>query len=150
MDGWPVWLALLLPWMAMAQWLRWVWVEPAPGRWPMLLGYGYLLGMVGVAGLLWLQGTLGWPLGGGMPLTVSGLLLVAALVLQYRWRSRVSIALTRESGKFNLWQGLAFALILAWVITRWVGLALEVWWQPLFPWDAWTTWGARAKVWSEV
>jgi hypothetical protein len=150
MDGWSLGLALLLPWMAMALSLRWAWMEPAPGRWPMLLGYGYLLGMIGIAGLLWLQGTLGWPLGGGMPLTVSGLLLLAALVLQYRWRSRDGIAVTRESGEFNLWQGLVFALILAGVIARWVGLALEVWWQPLFPWDAWTTWGARAKVWSEL
>lgn len=41
-------------------------------------------------------------------------------------------------------------MIFLWVIARFVGLALEVWWQPLFPWDAWTTWGARAKVWSEL
>ncbi len=150
MEGWRVGLALLLPWMAMALSLRWAWMKPVPGRWPMLLGYSYLLGMIGVAGLLWLQGTLGWPLGGGMPLTVSGLLLVVALVLQYRWRSCDGVAMIREDGEVNLWQGLAFALILAWVIARWLGLALEVWWQPLFPWDAWTTWGARAKVWSEL
>ena len=81
MAWWLVGLALLLPWLAMTLWLRLVWGEPFPGRWPLLLGYGYLLGTIGVAGLLWLQGTLGWPLSSGLPLTVSGLLLVAAVFL---------------------------------------------------------------------
>jgi hypothetical protein len=29
-------------------------------------------------------------------------------------------------------------------------LAQEVWLRPLYPWDAWTTWGVRARVWSEL
>ncbi len=149
MGWWWVGLALILPWMAMTLWLRLLWPEPTPGRWPMVLGYGYLLGMTGSAGLLWLQGVVGWPLGSRILLLVSGLLLVAALLLLGQ-RKNLGIVMVRVNGQLNFWRGLAFGLILLWVIARFVGLALEVWWQPLFPWDAWTTWGARAKVWSEL
>ena len=58
MGWWWVGLALILPWMAMTLWLRLLWPEPTPGRWPMVLGYGYLLGMTAIAGILWLQGCL--------------------------------------------------------------------------------------------
>ncbi len=150
MAWWLVGLALLLPWLAMTLWLRLVWGEPFPGRWPLLLGYGYLLGTIGVAGLLWLQGTLGWPLSSGLPLTVSGLLLVAAVFLLVERPSAAGPAWQPARERLGRWQALACGLILLWVVGRWVGLALEVWWQPLFPWDAWTTWGARAKVWSEL
>lgn len=151
MEWWSVGFALLMPWMAMTQWLRLVWVEPAPGRWPMLLGYGYLFGTIGVARLLWLQGSLDWPLSSGIPLTVSGLLLVAAVFLRVQGLSAAGqVWQPAKKERLTLWQGLAFGLILVWVVARWVGLVFEVWWQPLFPWDAWTTWGARAKVWSEL
>jgi hypothetical protein len=150
MNGWWLALAMLLPGMTMALWLRLLWPEAVPGRWPLVLGYGYLFGMLGVAALLWFQGALGWPLGSGMALTVSGLLLAAAmfLLVQRPYAAGPDWRPARE--RLNLWQGLAFALILLWVVARWMGLALEVWWLPLFPWDAWTTWGARAKVWSEL
>jgi hypothetical protein len=85
-----------------------------------------------------------------MPLTVSGLLLVAAGYLLVQHPSVTHPAVKPAEERLNLWQGLGFGLILIWIATRWLGLALEVWWQPLFPWDAWTTWGARAKVWSEL
>lgn len=150
MEGWTLGMALLLPWLAMALCLRVVWVEPAPGRWPLLLGYGYLLGMIGISGLLWLEGTLGSSLRSGMPLTISGLLLTAALILLILGRSAPGPVRHPANEQVTFWQGLIFALILTWVVVRWGGLVLEIWWQPLFPWDAWTTWGARAKVWSEL
>ena len=47
MDGWFLTLALLLPGMTMALWLRLTWPEAVPGRWPLVLGYGFLLGCWG-------------------------------------------------------------------------------------------------------
>ena len=149
MGWWWVALSLLLPWMAMSLWLRLLWPEPRPGRWPMVLGYGYLLGIIGSAGVLWLQGALGWPLGSRVLLIVPGLLLVTALLLLSRGKSPGN-AEVRASEYLSLWRGFVFGLILLWVVARFAGLALEIWWQPLFPWDAWTTWGARAKVWTAL
>ena len=151
MEWWQVVLALLVPWAAMVLSMRLVWVEPAPGRWPMLLGSGYLFGMIGVAGLLWLQATLAWSWDSVMPLSVVTLLLVIAVFLLVKDSSRNAGTFVLPPGvRFSFWEGLAFGLILLWLVVRWVGLALEVWWQPLFPWDAWTTWGARARVWTEL
>ena len=48
------------------------------------------------------------------------------------------------------WPQILFILLLAWLGVRFVGLALEVWWRPLYPWDAWSTWMIRSRVWSEL
>ena len=55
-----------------------------------------------------------------------------------RWRSAVS-PLTPAR--------LAWILLLAYLIARAALLLGEVLRQPLFPWDAWTQWGTKARVW---
>jgi hypothetical protein len=42
-----------------------------------------------------------------------------------------------------------FWLCLALTAVRLAGLALEVAWRPLLPWDAWSQWGTKARVWFE-
>ena len=82
--GWiGVVLALTLPWLAASLWLRRLWPQPLPGLWPLVLGYGYLFGLLGVALILALQGSLGWPVGAGLPLGVAAVLAGLAL-----WRPR--------------------------------------------------------------
>lgn len=49
-----------------------------------------------------------------------------------------------------LWHWMLGSLLLLWIAVRLGGLALELWWQPIFPWDAWTTWALRARVWTEL
>ena len=44
---------------------------------------------------------------------------------------------------------LAWQLLLAWIALRYLLLALEVTWQPLYPWDAWIQWATKARVWYE-
>ena len=39
--------------------------------------------------------------------------------------------------------------MLCWLGWRLASLAQEIWWRPLYPWDAWTTWTVRPRVWSE-
>ena len=41
-------------------------------------------------------------------------------------------------------------LLLAWLVVRFVLLGIEVAWQPLYPWDAWTQWATKARVWYEL
>ena len=44
----------------------------------------------------------------------------------------------------------AWRLLLAWVALRFVLLGLYVAWQPLYPWEAWTQWATKARVWYEL
>jgi hypothetical protein len=150
MDGWSVGLALGLPWLAGALWLRLLWREPAPGVWPLALGYGYLLAMLGATLSLRLLDALGLPLSVSGPLLLFALLaLMGALQLRRRMVDRTRNAAGAPE-EVPAWQRILFVLLLLWIGLRLVGLALEVWWQPLFPWDSWTTWAVRARVWSEL
>lgn len=142
--------ALLLPWLTGVLWLRVFWPEPMPGRWPFLLGYGYLLGLIGTTLLLHLQGllidSLSW-----LPTAV--VLALSAMIASYVIRiQRPAAPSPRDAAapRMPLWTKLAIGLLVLWLALRFIGLALEVWWQPLYPWDAWTTWAARARVWTEL
>lgn len=48
------------------------------------------------------------------------------------------------------WQRVAWRVLVAWIALRFALLFAEVWWLPLYPWDAWTQWGTKAKVWFEL
>jgi hypothetical protein len=45
---------------------------------------------------------------------------------------------------------MAWRLLLAWIALRFVLLGLYVAWQPLYPWEAWTQWATKARVWYEL
>lgn len=138
-------LALALPWLTAVLWLRLLFPEPAAGRWPLLVGYGYLLGMLGVTLLLRLQAALGLGLGWWLPL----LALTALAVLAWRRARQTEIHTILAHGHgFRPWFLIAMALLVALIGARLLTLALELWWLPLYPWDAWTTWAVRAKVWT--
>ena len=44
---------------------------------------------------------------------------------------------------------LLYALI-AWLALRFITLLLDVWWTPLYPWDAWIQWATKARVWYSL
>jgi hypothetical protein len=85
----------------------------------------------------------------GLPLVAVGGLLV--------WRAWRSKAL-RWDGVFasltgrNLpgWHRAIWVIILGWLAVRIALLGAEIVWRPLFPWDAWTQWGTKARVWFEL
>lgn len=154
LTGW----SLLLPWLTGALWLRLWWPAGTPGGWPLVLGYGGLIGWLLAAGLLRMQAALGWPLDWLGP--SSGLAGLAALAAWRLWRlnRRVMPSLPnldearlipREPAS-PLWSKLLLALLLLWLGLRGLNLALEVWWRPLYPWDAWTTWAVRSRIWAEL
>ncbi len=157
MEWWGVGLALSVPWLAGALWLRALWGEAPAGTWPLALGYGYLLGLLAATVLLRVQAAVGLPPGFWGPFAVMALLAVAGGWLVWR-RAPVRPPHPnppppggREFWWLGLkWQTLLLALLLVWIGLRLAGLALEVWWRPLYPWDAWTTWMVRPKVWAEL
>ena len=45
---------------------------------------------------------------------------------------------------------LLWRLLLAWLAIRFAMLFVEIATRPLFPWDAWTQWATKARVWYEL
>ncbi len=146
------WSAILVPWAVAALIIRHTCFAAGPGSAGASIGYGFFLGVLPAAGLFGLQGHLGfalnpWPLIG----VFAALLLVVWLVIvkspssSIAWR-HVFAALLPE----DKWGRVITIIIVAWVALRVATLAFAVANYPLFPWDAWTTWALRAKVWVEL
>lgn len=163
MNWFMVVLAVTLPWLAGMLWLRHWWHTPGSGIWSLASGYGYLFGMFGITLSLRLEAAFGMPLHALGPMVLAGLLGLGAAVLLWHKSNTDSaarghrLARTVKLGRFSdaspavpRWQNFAFVLLCLWLATRLIGLAMEVWWQPLYPWDAWTIWAARARVWTEL
>lgn len=92
-------------------------------------------------------------------LAVGGpLALLAALALGFAWRRRrgqwratLRRALRMLAGiELRGWMRAAWLGLLAWVALRFALLLGEVVWRPLYPWDAWTQWATKARVWYEL
>jgi len=145
-------LALLLPWLTGSLWLLWLesfstnQTEP---NIPRILGYGFFLGNFICASLLYLTHFL---LGQLSFVSISALLLFLScvgflLVWQRTGYARLSIRFgfptIKESGK-----GLALLLITLMVVHLFFA-AYDAFNRPLLPWDAWTTWTYRAKIWFQ-
>lgn len=154
-------LALLLPWLTGALGLRLWQPTGAPGGWPLVLGYGGLIGWLLTAGLLRAQAALGLPLDWLGPMSVlAGLALLAAWRLWRRNAAMMPASPDRDAGQHipplpqepapPLWSKVLFYVLCLWLGLRGLHLVLEVWWRPLYPWDAWTTWAVRSRVWAEL
>lgn len=145
-------LALGLPWLMGALWVRGGWRGAAAGVWPLALGYGYVLGLLVLTLLLRAQAAMGFPLN-----LIGPMLMLALAALAGGWwvwrRTRYAGGGEPAASGWReqpVWQRVLFALLLAWLGWRLAGLAQEIWWRPLYPWDAWTTWTVRPRVWSEL
>jgi hypothetical protein len=61
---------------------------------------------------------------------------------------RISAALAGRD--LDGWHRFAWRLLVAWLAVRFALLFAEVWWRPLYPWDAWTQWSTKARAWFEM
>lgn len=153
MEWWRVGLALVMPWLAGALAVRALWRDAPAGTWPLAMGYGGLLGLLAVTLLLRAQAALGAP-----PNFIGVIVVLAALTLLSGWwmwwrTSTASVVLgagRSVSRTEATWAKALFGLVLVWLGVRLVNLTLEVWWRPLYPWDAWSTWMVRPRVWAEM
>lgn len=152
MDWWLVGLTLGLPWVAGSVWVRASWRGSLTRDWPLAIGYGYVLGLLIVTLLLRLQHLVGLK-----PDILGPMLMIGALTLLGCWllwhQTKANSCFEINKNELCLkpqWQRWIFIALLAWLSWRLMSLALEIWWRPLYPWDAWTTWAVRPKVWAEL
>jgi len=142
-------IGLCLPWLLGVVWLRAPWLKASNIKWPTLLGYGYLGGILLTTLVMRLLDTLGIHLS-FFSIGLALVLLIAAGTWFGRgepWRIRwPGIDLHSLSG----WRKIVYAIVLAAIVIRLVGLGLEIVWRPLFPWDAWSQWATKARVWYEL
>ncbi len=142
-------LSIALPWLAGAAAIH-AFTRRMPFGGLLAVGYGYLLGALIATVLLRASSVahIAWSL----PLLATAMSMLAAGAI---WLQRGTV--WRES-----WGGaqatlvaltpflrVLFAVALALIVIRGAGLALEVAWRPVQPWDAWSHWGTKAKVWFE-
>lgn len=154
MGWWGVGLAIGLPWLAGAVWVSGSRCrDTIPGGAALALGYGYVLGLLTVTLLLRIQAALGWRLDVTAPLIIMALLALAGGGRLWR-RLTLHPPLpgppAPRGRETSHWQWLLFVLLLGWLGWRFATLAQEIWLRPLYPWDAWTTWAVRPRVWAEL
>lgn len=142
--------SLAVPWIAGALGVLALTRRKAPTL-PYVIGYGYLPGALlitlvmralDLAGVRW---------------TLAAVLLPAiACIVVLAWAARdAARAQVRSDLLVSDRQSMApavralFWACFALVAVRLAGLALEVLWRPLLPWDAWAHWATKARVWYE-
>ncbi|QIK38601.1 hypothetical protein GWK36_12110 [Caldichromatium japonicum] len=143
-------LMLLLPWILASLWLRTLWCKCDPGVLPLVIGYGFMLAMFGVSLVLFITGLIGmrpaiWP--------VMVILVLVALGSWGRLRTWFSLRQRsddRPSAKPTIWSNILWAVLIVYLIVRFVALGIDLVLQPIIAWDAWTTWIFRTKAWAET
>ncbi|MHB9100672.1 MAG: hypothetical protein ACYC2E_04075 [Sulfuricella sp.] len=141
--------ALFLPWLLGVAWLRARWLKADAVAWPTLLGYGYLAGALSTTLVMRLLDLLGVRLG-FLNIALALVLLIALGIWAGRGMPWRGLRIGTDWRALAGWHRAAFAGLLALVAIRLVGLGLEVIWQPLFPWDAWSQWATKARVWYGI
>jgi len=144
-------VALLLPWAVGAIWLR---ALQSPARCRSILqtiAYGHLGGIVALTLIMRAATVLGlrWSFI-GIDVALGILLIAGIAVLTLRGRRSTTVqpgASTIDDPFAWRWLAVVASVLLG------IGLANLAWaviLQPLYPWDAWTQWATKAKVWSAL
>lgn len=141
--------ALFLPWLLGVAWLRARWIKADGVAWPTLLGYGYLAGALTTTLVMRLLDLLGVRLG-FLNIALALVLLIALGIWAGRGMPWRGLRAGSDWCALAGWHKVAFSGLLALVAIRLGGLGLEIIWQPLFPWDAWSQWATKARVWYEL
>jgi hypothetical protein len=129
----------------------------APGEVAWTVGVGYLVGAFMLT--LWMRALSLAQIPFGIVAIGAPLLLATAALAVVAWRRHGGASLAAAAiGALRAFMSppnaaratrIAWQLLLAWIAVRYVLLALEVIWQPLYPWDAWIQWATKARVWYE-
>lgn len=152
-------LGLGLPWVFGIALVGALYRLTAPGDVPSrawVAGCGWFVGMFGLtlfmrglslAGVRFDMATIAIP----FAVATAGLLWLIAR------RTRVSIPgvvrdALRDFAARDLggWRRALWLAMIGWLVLRFALLFGEVWWRPLYPWDAWTQWATKARVWFEL
>ncbi len=89
-----------------------------------------------------------------LPLVVVALVAlrarVAARPLRCRARGPGGSRMRSLGRDLAKWERVLWLALVAWLAVRFALLAVEVASRPLYPWDAWTQWATKARVWYEL
>jgi len=66
------------------------------------------------------------------------------------WPDLRALLIDLSGADLPRWLRLAWLALLGWMSLRYALLLSEVLLRPLYPWDAWTQWGTKARVWFEL
>ena len=160
MDVVALFAAALLPWLlgiAMLLLLRPAATAlAAPGEIAWVVGAGHLAGAFVLT--LWMR-ALSWAgIKFGIVVIATPLVIVTIVCLVLGWRrygsalpqawrdaARALVAAPEGTAVRAVWW-----LLLAWLAVRFALLGIEIASRPLYPWDAWTQWATKARVWYEL
>ena len=128
----------------------------AAGEGPWIAGASYLVGAFLLT--LWMRALsrIDVPFGTAavaVPVAVASLAAIAYAWRRDRfdaraWPQRLLRAL--QARDLPKWQRVLWLALVAWLAVRFALLAVEVLSRPLYPWDAWTQWATKARVWYEL
>lgn len=142
-------VCLALTWWPTSSWLRLLLNRNIAGYGCIVAGYGLLSGLVVTTLLMRLTAATGIDLSFA---AIALMLLVLGVVGETINRTRRQPAAPPQAlakSPLSRWQRLVIGFLLLLILLRFLSLALEVVWRPLFPWDATIHWAIKAKVWLE-
>jgi len=147
MDAIRISLAVLLPWVAGAAWLAALARRTGQPFFFQAVAYGHLLGMLELTLLGQAAGAFGARLSfGWIAVTQAALAAGGFAAFWLQRRAPMQASVEREADPLA-WRWLG-ALAVTLIVLRLGTLAVDVVLRPLFPWDAWTQWATKARVWS--
>lgn len=143
--------ALLLPWLVGVLLVNHLVPSLPSARRTLVLGYGYLVGILVVT--LVMRGL--DAVGLSLDLTPFILALLAAVGFAVALPRAVRRPLggawiSQSSRDLPIWQQVLMAALLIALAVRLGGFWLEVYWRPLFSWDAFMHWATKARVWTDT
>jgi len=152
MDTIYILLALALPLFLGGLWLNVFVPVTTPGRAALVWGNGLLIGLLAIPLLMRLLDTVGVPLSFLATASLTGVLILIALLANMFWRPATVAEPVPPSGFTGL-PGpykLLFMFLFLLIALRVVTLGLELLERPLFPWDATMHWATKARVWFDA
>lgn len=143
---------LALPWAFGAALVHVLDAEPRPGSAAWRIGCGWFVGMFLLTVWMRVLSLAGVPFGIGSiggPVALATAALAVALARRRAWTGSTGSTAIRSLGGSHLpsWQRVLWVALLAWLALRFAMLLYEVVVRPLYPWDAWTQWATKARVW---
>ena len=129
--------------------MRLPWKSHGDGAWAAILGYGYFFGVLSTTLLMRLWDQV------GLDQSFLGIGATLSLVTAVGWwvagTATASVAVRSQAGVACFgWAKLLVVLLAGVLALRLASIVAEVVWRPLYPWDAWWHWAAKAKVWVEL
>jgi len=151
METLRILFALALPVLLGGWWLGLLVPRNVPARTWVVWGNGALAGLLLLPLLMRLLDALGLSLHFGLLGSTAACLAALALAVRVILRSPQALPLAPTlPAPLPAAQRVVIAVLAALILLRLLTLCLEVYWRPLFPWDATMHWATKARVWSDA